>query len=174
MMKKWILISVGVLFFLGACGFIGQPIISSNAPMNNGYSTQRQGGGSASNGQQIYFTATDQNGQYISYTGGPYFGGMMMGSYLTCASCHGSDAHGGTHYIHMQAIDTPAINYAALIEMKKQDSGGNPTDYSLDDFRGAVVDGHDTAGNQLDQNMPHWQMSDQDLQALLDYLKTLH
>ncbi len=99
---------------------------------------------------------------------------MMMGGYLTCAACHGNDAQGGTHYIQMQAIDTPALNYTALIQMKQKDSGGNPTSYSLDDFRGAVVEGHDTAGNQLDQNMPRWQMNDKDLQDLLDYLKTLH
>ena len=173
MMKKCILIGISAVFFLGACSFIGQPNITSNAPMSNGYNSSQQSG-FASNGQQIYFIATDQSGQFISYTGGPSFGGMMMGSYYTCASCHGNDGHGGTRYFHMQAIDAPAINYDALIDMKKEDSGGNPTDYSLDDLRGAVVEGHDTAGNQLDQNMPRWQMNDQDLQDLLDYLKTMH
>ncbi len=171
-MKKWILIGIALLFLLGACNFIGQPNISSNVPMNNGSSSPQQGS-FASNGQQIYFTAIDQSGQHISYTDGPAFGGMMMGSYYTCAVCHGADAHGGTHYIHMQTIDTPAINYDALIQMKKQDSGGNPTNYSLDDFRSTVVEGRDTAGNQLDQNMPRWQMNDQDLANLLAYLKTL-
>ena len=170
-MKKWILIGAAFIFLLGACSFIGQPNISSNAPMNNGYSPQQQGS-FASNGQQIYFTATDQSGQRISYTGGPFYGGMM-GSYLACAACHGGDGHGGTRYIHMQAIDAPAINYNALIAMKQKDSGGNPTSYSLDDFRGAVVDGHDTAGGQLDQNMPRWQMNDKDLADLLAFLKTL-
>ncbi len=171
-MKKWILIGIGFMFLLGACSFIGQPNAPLYAPMNNGYNFPRQGG-FASNGQQIYFTATDQNGQYISYTGGPAFGGMMMGSYYTCASCHGNDGHGGTHYMHMTVMDAPAINYDALIQMKKEDSGGNPTDYSLDDLRGAVVDGHNTSGKQLDQNMPRWQMNDNDLADLLAFLKTL-
>ena len=172
LMKKWILISAAFIFLLGACSFIGQPNISSNAPMNNGYGVE-QSGGFASNGQQVYFTATDQDGQRISYTGGPAFGDMMMGSYYTCASCHGNDGHGGTHTMHMQVMDAPAINYSALIEMKKKDSGGNPTDYSIADLRGAVVDGNDTGGNQLGQNMPRWQMSDQDLADLLQFLKTL-
>jgi len=83
-----------------------------------------------------------------------------MGSDLTCAACHGADAHGGRHDIHMQPIDTPALNCEALIQMKQKDSGGNPTEYSRDDFRGAVVEGHHTAGNQLDQNMPRGQMTD--------------
>lgn len=166
-MKKWILIGIASVFMLGACSFIGQP----NMLMNNGYKYPQQSG-FASNGQQIYFTATDQSGNSISYIGGPYFGGMM-GSYLTCAACHGNDGHGGTHYMHMQVMDAPAINYEALIQMKQKDSGGNPTDYSLDDLRGAVVEGQDTSGNQLDQNMPRWQMNDQDLADLLAYLKTL-
>ncbi len=167
-MRKWILIGISAAFFLGACSLISQ----STIPMNNGYNNFPQQSGFASNGQQIYFTAIDQNGQRISYTGGLTFGGMMS-SYLTCAACHGADAHGGTHYIHMQTLDTPAINYDALIQMKQKDSGGSPTNYSLNDFRAAVVEGRDTAGDQLDQNMPRWQMNDQDLQDLLDYLKTL-
>ena len=33
---------------------------------------------SVSNGEQIYFTGADSQGNRISYTGGPNFGGMMM------------------------------------------------------------------------------------------------
>lgn len=155
-------------FLLGACGSVSPP----NMPTNHMYSYP-QTGKFTSNGEQIYFTATDQSGEQISYTGGPNFGGMMMGANLTCAVCHGTNGHGGTHYIHMQAIEAPAINYNGLVEMKKEDSGGNPTEYSLDDFRGAVVEGHDTAGDELDQTMPRWQMNDQDLADLLDFVKTL-
>jgi len=97
----------------------------------------------------------------------------MMRSAYSCASCHGNDGHGGTHDMHMQVMSAPAINYDALIEMKKEDSGGNPTNYSLDDLRGAVVDGHDTAGDTLDQDMPRWQISDEELADLLTFLKTL-
>jgi len=169
-MKKRILIIVITSLLLGACGYIS----ARSMPMHGGYGYgYPQTGQYASNGEQIYFTAIDQNGEYVSYTGGPNFGGMMMGSYYTCASCHGNDGHGGTHYMHMQIMDAPAINYDALIDMKKEDSGGNPTDYSLNDLRGVVVEGYDTAGETLDQNMPRWQMSDEDLADLLAFLKTL-
>ena len=167
-MKKRSLMIIVIGFLLASCG----PVIPQAIPMNNSNNNPRSSAFN-SNGQQIYFTATDQNGGRISYTGGPGFGGMMMGSYYTCASCHGNDGHGGRHVMHMTVMDAPAINYDALIEMKKEDSGGNPTDYSLDDLRGTVVEGHDTTGDQLDQNMPRWQMSDQDLADLLDFLKSL-
>src|SRR5919197_5013774 len=47
--------------------------------------------GSVARGEWIFRTATDVNGQPISYSGG-----MMMP--MSCASCHGPDGHG---------IDTP-------------------------------------------------------------------
>lgn len=162
-----ILLLTGLL--LGACSAAGP----QNPPMNGGYGYPPTGQ-FTSNGEQIYFTATDQSGEQIPYTGGPS-AGMMMNSYLTCAACHGADGHGGTHYIHMQTIDTPAINYAGLVGMKQEDSGGTPQPegYSLADFRGAVVEGHDTSGKQLNPNMPRWQMNDRDLADLLAFLKTL-
>jgi hypothetical protein len=141
--------------------------------MNNRHSGYPQQGSFTSNGQRIFFSATDQSGRTLPYTGGPLFGGMMMSGYLTCAACHGNDGDGGTHTIGMQTIDAPAINYSGLVEMKKQDSGSAPDGYTLDDFRGAVVEGQDTAGKPLNQNMPRWQISDRDLADLLAFLKTL-
>ena len=169
MMKKRIFITLIAGFLLGACGYISQPTV----PMYGGYAYQKSEKYNT-NGEQIYFTAVDKNGQYIAYTGGPNTGGMMMrSSYLSCASCHGNDGQGGTHYMHMQVMDAPAITYTALIDMKREDSGGTPTEYSLDDLRGVVVEGHDTAGDILDRNMPRWQMNDDDLADLLIFLKTL-
>jgi cytochrome c oxidase subunit 2 len=129
----------------------------------------------SSNGQQIYFTAADQNGASISYTGGPSLGGMMMGSYLACASCHDADGRGGVHYIQMQSVDAPPIYYDALVQMLQEESGGTPqpTGYSLEDFHRSVVDGQHPDGESLDAVMPRWQMSDTDLADLLAFLKTL-
>ena len=39
---------------------------------------------------------------------------MMTGSFLTCASCHGPEARGGVHVMHMQTMDAPDIRYVAL------------------------------------------------------------
>jgi mono/diheme cytochrome c family protein len=127
------------------------------------------------NGEQIYFTASDKDGNRIRYTGGPNFGSMMMGSYLTCAACHGPDAHGGQHVMHMQTMDAPPVYYAALTNMLAEESGGipQPGGYTLDDFRKAVVDGQHPDGDRLDNDMPRWQMSDQDLADLFAFLKTI-
>ena len=168
-MAKWALIGGTIFLALSACSLIGSP----NIALNNGYTNYPQQGSFTSNGQQIYFTATDQGGQLIAYTGGPAYGGMMMRSYLACASCHGNDGRGGTHYMHMQVMDAPAINYGALVELKKEDSGSAPDGYTLNDFRRAVLEGHDTAGGQLNQSMPRWKMSEQDSTDLLAFLKTL-
>ncbi len=167
---KFLLITVTGLL-LGACGFIG----SQNAPVNSGYNNPKQGQFS-SNGQQIYFTATDQSGRPVSYTGGPSFGGMMMGNYLACAACRGADGHGGPHTLQMQTIDAPSIYYDALVKMMQDASGGtsSPGGYTLDNFRTEVVDGHDVDGSLLDENMPRWQLSEGDLQDLFNFIKTLH
>ena len=100
---------------------------------------------------------------------------MMMGASLACANCHGADARGGVHYIHMQSVDAPAIYYDALVQMLQEDLGGTPqpAGYSLTDFRQAVVEGRDAAGESLDQVVPRWQMNDADLADLLAFLKTL-
>ena len=68
------------------------------------------------NGAQIYFTASSQRGGKISYTGGPVTGGSMMGNYLTCATCHGPNAEGGRHSMHMTIMDAPDIRYVTLSE----------------------------------------------------------
>ena len=104
-----------------------------------------------SNGEQIYFTGADAEGGKITYTGGPNFGGMMMGSYLTCASCHGPDAHGGRHVMHMEVMDAPAIYYDALTTMMMEESGGTQAagGYTLEDFRTAVIEGKHPDGDQL-------------------------
>jgi mono/diheme cytochrome c family protein len=153
-----------VLAITGCSGSTGQPPAQ---PASNQ--------SSVSNGEQIYFTGADTQGGRITYTGGPNFGGMMMGSYLTCASCHGPDAHGGRHVMHMEVMDAPAIYYDALTSMMIEESGGTQAagGYTLGDFRTAVVEGHHPDGDELSSDMPRWQMSDQDLADLFAFLKTI-
>ncbi|MHB8778149.1 MAG: c-type cytochrome [Anaerolineales bacterium] len=169
-MKKRFLIIIFTGLLLGACGYIGP----QSMPMNYEYDNL-QGGKFTSNGQQIYFSAADQSGEYISYTGGPNFGGTMMGSYLTCASCHGADGRGGTHYMHMQVMDAPPIYYDALVNMMQEESSGasQSDGYTLDNFRQSVFQGKHPDGDELNRNMPRWQMSENDLADLLAFLKTL-
>jgi hypothetical protein len=145
-------------------------------PSNLGYDAQ--------NGERIYFTATNADGERISYRGGPSFGGMMMGSYLTCAACHGPEAGGGTHSMHMQLMDAPAITYTALTaegDAHGDAEGDAHTDehaeehgsYDLEAFRMAVVEGKHPDGKSLSRDMPRWRMNDEDLADLFEFLKSL-
>ena len=133
----------------------------------------------ASNGERIYFTSTNNQGESIDYEGGPAFGGMMMQPRLACVSCHGTDGRGGRHIMHMQVMEAPDIRYEALNSAEDDhERGGESMDhssgeYDLDIFRQAVVAGKHPGGESLSANMPRWSMSDQDLSALFEYLKSL-
>ncbi len=143
--------------------------------------TARSGveGVSVTNGERIYFTATSARGDRISFSGGPNFRGMMMGSYLTCASCHGPEGRGGLHQMHMQLMEAPDIRYVALsgeTGEHGQEEGGHNDDhaeYSLEEFRRAVVEGRHPDGEPLSREMPRWQMSEEDLADLFEYLKSI-
>ncbi len=139
---------------------VAQPTVSTTA-------------GDVKNGEQLYFRAVDLRGNNISYTGGPAYGGMMMGNYFTCASCHGPAAHGGKHIMMMrQEMDAPPIYYDTLVQMAQKDAGKSA--YTLDDFRKEVIQGQDVNGSALSQDMPRWQIGDQDLADLFAFLKTIH
>ena len=164
-LKVLVLILISAALVITGCsGITSQP---PGQPASN------QSG--ASNGEQIYFTGADSKGGHITYTGGPNFGGMMMGSYLTCASCHGPDAHGGRHVMHMEVMDAPAIYYDALTSMMIEESGGTQAagGYTLQDFHTAVIEGKHPDGDQLSADMPRWRISDGNLADLFAFLKTI-
>ena len=134
----------------------------------------------ASNGEQIYFTAINDRGQRIRYSGGQNLGGMMMGmgTNLACASCHASDGRGGLHTMHMDVMDAPDIRYSALAGEEDEHGGDEShgdehSGYDLETFRLAVVDGKHPNGDALNRDMPRWRMSDEDLSDLLGFLETL-
>ncbi len=138
-----------------------------------------------SNGERIYFTATNERGTRIEYTGGPDLGGMMMGGRLTCASCHGTDGRGGLHTMHMETMDAPNIRWQALVEhaTDPHDDTGEHDDteekdpphaavYDIDTFRLAVIEGKHPDGEQLDEDMPRWGLTETDLEDLAEYLQS--
>jgi cytochrome c oxidase subunit 2 len=127
----------------------------------------------ARNGARIYFMAASDRGTAITYTGGPDTGGGMMGGggrWLTCASCHGPEARGGTHTMHMRLMKAPDIRYAALATMPEVK--GRSHAYDLEDFRKTIENGRHPDGEALDGDMPRWQMSEADLGDLFAFLKS--
>ncbi len=133
-------------------------------------------GAYTSNGERIYFTATNDRGERISYRGGPPFGGSMMGSQYACVSCHGQDARGGVHFMMMQVMDAPDIRWSALAgEMEGANQEEDEHDeahaeYDLETFRLAVVEGKHPNGKSLSIDMPRWNVSDDDLADMAEFL----
>lgn len=130
-----------------------------------------------SNGERIYFTGTSERDGAIDYTGGVDPGGMMMGGRLSCASCHGVDARGGEHTMHMQTMDAPSIRWVALSghgdeHEETDDDHDEEGGYDLDAFRAAVVEGRHPDGGGLSEDMPRWDMSEADLRDLAEYLQS--
>lgn len=136
-------------------------------------------GSFASNGERIYFTATDTSGQVISYSGGPSMGMMMSRGRLACVSCHGLGGRGGTHMMQMQSMNAPDVRWSALVGMHEEGHESGESNehshqgYDLEAFRRAVVHGEHPDGDKLKQDMPRWDMNETDLQDLMSYLKTL-
>lgn len=146
---------------------------------HQGNGTAWAGGSFKSNGERIYFTSTSDSGTDISYTGGPEMGMMMMGGRYACVSCHGTDANGGHHVMHMEIMDSPGIRWSTLTRMKRKELGKDENDKSIDaytfeDFKKEVIDHKELDGDELKDGMPKWNMSNTDLEDLMNYLKSFH
>lgn len=175
-MKRFLFTIGTSLFVLAACTFLpGQELRPQQQVPGDSFS---------SNGEKIYFTSITQDGEHIRYTEGPDFS-RMMNPPLTCASCHGPTGEGGRHVMHMEVMDAPDIRFTALQGGEEEQENGDEhseeenghadehADYALEDFRGAVIEGKHPDGEPLDENMPRWQMSNEALKDLFDFLKTL-
>ena len=124
-----------------------------------------------SNGQTIYFAGRNQQGQRIPFEGAPMWLYRHGGS---CASCHGPDGRGGAPV--MMGTEIPGdIRYSHLTEEEHEEHEGGEEHppYTDELIKRAITLGLDPAGEPLDLTMPRWQMSDQDLDDLIEFLKTL-
>ena len=172
--NKHYLLLLAIGLFLTACGVILQ---EGNGPSE--YDYQPGSEESVANGERIYFTATNHSGERISSSGGPRFGGMMTGSFLTCASCHGPEARGGVHVMHMQTMGAPDIRYVALSSEEGEhgseegEEGDGHGAYDLETFRMAVIEGKHPNGDSLGSEMPRWRINDADMADLFAYLKVI-
>jgi mono/diheme cytochrome c family protein len=131
------------------------------------------GGGYRSNGEQIYFTATSQRGTPITSNIGM---GMMGGGMMTCASCHGPDGRGGRVRMMMRVFEVPDIRYQTLTSAEHgEESEGEMEHEPFTDetIKRAITEGVEPDGEPLDWPMPRWTMSNENLDDLLEFLKTL-
>ncbi|MDK2892010.1 cytochrome c [Methanohalophilus sp.] len=123
-----------------------------------------------SNGEMIYYTGFNERGQKIPITGGPHWLYVHGGS---CVSCHGTNGNGGVP-IMMGYVIPPDIRYEVLTsEDEHEDEHEEHPPYTDETIKNAIRYGVDPAGEQLDYTMPRWDMSEQDMDDLIEYLKQL-
>jgi cytochrome c oxidase subunit 2 len=132
-----------------------------------------------SNGEQIYFTATSQRGNPISYE---MMGMMhMQGGRMACVDCHGPDGKGRNVQMMMGSFQAPDIRFSTLTSPEHEHEEGEESQphtmehppYTIETIKRAITQGIDPAGNPLSTFMPRWQIFDSDLDDLISYLKTL-
>ena len=121
-----------------------------------------------SNGEMIYYTGVNAEGKRIPFTAGPPWLYMRGGS---CVTCHGEDGRGGVPVMMDTAIP-PDIRYSTLTEGEHGEGEEHPP-YDDELIKRAITQGLDPAGEPLDLTMPRWQMSEEDLDDLLEFLQTL-
>lgn len=170
-----IIILAGIYVMLNANSFMGSMVSgrfrsrmmeSSNLPL----------GRFDSNGERIYFTGTSSSRDPIRAE----MPGMhrMQGGGMACADCHGPDGRGGTFRMMMDSYHAPDIRYETLTAEQHEHKEGEREHeehppYTDETIKRAIAEGLDPAGEPLEFPMPRWQMSESDLNDLLDYLKKL-
>jgi len=150
--------------YYGEGGMMGSGYYSQNGMMDSGYVYPYgvdMKTNFTSNGETIYYTGYNVSGQKIAFTYGPNWLYVHGGS---CVNCHGVDGKGGVPV--MMAYTVPAdITYSTL-------TTGDEV-FTDENIKAAIRDGVDPAGKQLDLVMPRWQMSDADLNDIIEYLKEI-
>lgn len=167
MNRSWIL---GIGFILiGAIGlsFLGRGMMGGpgGVPMKARYD---------SNGERIYYTGTSERAGPIRFQGGPMWLAIHGGA---CVNCHGVDGRGGVPVMMGTAIPSD-VRYTALTAEKahdhaKEDEGEVHPPYTDELIKRAITQGLNPADKPLDWTMPRWQITEDDLNDLIAYLKTL-
>lgn len=123
-------------------------------------------------GEQLYYTGIGGNGYPIPFYGGPMWLRMHGGG---CVSCHGINGRGGVP-IMMGGRELPTdIRYKVLTGKEKHLHEGKEEEHHYTDalIKRAITQGLEADGKVMDWTMPRWRMSETDLNALIEYLKTL-
>ena len=127
----------------------------------------------SSNGERIFFTARSKNGSISIKEGHPMFKSAVKG----CAHCHGRDGKGG-HSLDATGIEGADIRYKILAVkyggyLNFLEAKGEKISGGVDALiKRAIIDG-EGPGYKLDVSMPRWSMTDDDLNDVIGYLKTL-
>ena len=125
-----------------------------------------------SNGERIYITGVSERTGRIPFQGGPMWLRMHGGS---CANCHGVTGKGGVPVMMGTAIPSD-IRYKTLTVKEHHHEGEKEEEhppYTDELIRRAITRGLNPAGKHLDRTMPRFIMTKEDLNDVIEYLKTL-
>lgn len=124
-------------------------------------------------GERIFLSGTDEQGDSIPRSTGGMMSMMFAGA--GCAGCHGSDGRGRRVGLMMGSFTTPDIRWSALTSSEEQHAGGEPhAPYDEASFTRALQDGIEPDGDRLEAPMPQWGLTDDEVAALVTYLKSLN
>lgn len=172
-----------VLLVVGVCGLLvsGLLVLVSVVEYGDWFDSGRSTGNSDwesnfgrregefdSLGEQIYYTGVGEDGDTIERQGG--FGMMASGG---CVTCHGDDGRGGAFGGMMGGrLNVPDIRYETLTS-PHEENGESEEAWTDDDIGIAIRTGEEPSGERLSRFMPRWDMDDNDMAALIAYLKEL-
>ena len=154
----WLIVAT-VTIFLAAC---------ENQPGHMG--AQRIPSSFSSNGERIYFTGTSKRNSEIQSDGGGHM--QMMGG--GCASCHGVDRRGGIRMMPYFWVKAPPLLAETLFGSHDEggEEHGDHDSYDEMSIRKAISTGIDPSGEFLNDLMPRWRMTDEDIRDLVDFLRS--
>lgn len=123
-------------------------------------------------GERIFLSGTDATGRVIPRSR-PSIYGMMFGQ-AGCASCHGRDGRGSTVGAMMGSFSTPDIRLNTLTSDEGPDESGHAhAAYDEASFARALREGINPEGDRLEAPMPQWRLTDDEIAALVAYLRSL-
>jgi ABC-type branched-subunit amino acid transport system substrate-binding protein len=121
-------------------------------------------------GKQIYFEGTSPGGGEINAIVGDE-AALLPASAMPCSSCHGSDGLGRPE----GGVIPLDIRWSELVKTYghvHHDGRRHPA-FDDDGVARSIIAGVDQANNTLDRSMPIYQMSEQDIDDLVAYMKVL-
>ena len=101
---------------------------------------------------------------------------------ITCVNCHGPKGKGDRVYMMMayaEPFGTPNITWDVLTQAKEHGAEAGEAEheehppYTEETLKKAITRGVNPADEPLDNVMPLWKMSEQDLDDLIEFIKTL-
>ena len=117
-----------------------------------------------SNGERIFLTGQNDKGETISNSMMPSGGHMGQMMRMGCANCHKASGKGGLLF-------PDGKTKSANITWERLQDHDPP--YTENSLKKAITKGIEPDGEKLSNFMPRWEMSQDDLDDLIKYLKSL-